>query len=102
MASKSVLKNKNRRPNRAVISLVLLIGAVLSAIAVVTSVHTNRLLFAELQRLRQSADASRIEWGKLLLEQSSYGAFSRIERLAYRKLLMKTPESDEVVMVGNE
>jgi cell division protein FtsL len=77
----------------------LLIIVVTSAIAVINSVHNTRQLFAELQQLRHGADDSRVQWGKLLLEQSSYAAYSRIEQLANQKLLMKTPATNEVVMV---
>ena len=77
----------------------LLIAVVTSAISVVGSVHTTRQLFAELQQLRHGADDSRVQWGKLLLEQSSYAAYSRIEQLANQKLLMKNPATNEVVMV---
>ena len=85
---------------RALCFVGLVFSVLWSAIVVVESVHSNRLLFAELQRLHQAADESRVEWGKLLLEQSSYAAYSRIENLANRQLKMKAPSVNEIVMVG--
>jgi cell division protein FtsL len=42
-----------------------------------------------------------VEWGKLLLEQSALGSFSRVERVAIEKLGMRVPSADEIIMVDH-
>ncbi len=78
----------------------LLIEAVfLSALAVIDARHENRLLFAQLQQLRQQRDQINIEWGQLLLEQSTWSTHARIEQMATQKLDMEMPMHPEIVVV---
>jgi len=78
----------------------LLIAAVfLSALAVIDARHENRLLFAQLQQLRQQRDQINIEWGQLLLEQSTWSTHARIEQMATQKLGMEMPMHPEIVVV---
>ncbi len=78
----------------------LLIAAVfLSALAVIDARHENRLLFAQLQQLRQQRDQINIEWGQLLLEQSTWSTHARIEQMATQKLDMEMPMHPEIVVV---
>lgn len=72
---------------------------VVSAVAVSYSVHEARRLTAETQQLRTEQDRLKTEWGQLLLERSTWGAYGRVERLAREELDMKIPEGDERVMV---
>ena len=39
------------------------------------------------------------EWGRLVLEQSTWTAYSRIERIATEQLGMKVPEPSDVILV---
>lgn len=77
--------------------LVLLVLA--SALAVTYSVHEARRLTARAQALQEEQDRLQTQWGQLLLERSTWGAYGRIERLAREKLNMKVPEGDERVVV---
>jgi len=43
-----------------------------------------------------------VEWGQLLLEQSTLGENSRVEGLAKRKLGMIVPRSENVEMISYE
>lgn len=80
--------------------LALLIAAVfLSALAVIDARHENRMLFAQLQQLRQQRDQINVEWGQLLLEQSTWSTHARIEQVATQKLNMEMPAHPEIVVV---
>ncbi|HET7921967.1 MAG TPA: cell division protein FtsL [Gammaproteobacteria bacterium] len=83
---------------RAVIAL-LLVATLLSAFAVVDARHENRVLFARMQQLRQQRDALNVEWGQLLLEQSTWSTHARIEQMAMGKLHMVLPQQVEIVVV---
>jgi cell division protein FtsL len=82
---------------RAVMAL-LLLAVLLSAFAVIDARHENRVLFAQLQQLRQQRDAQNVEWGQLLLEQSTWSTHARIEQMATQKLDMVLPEHVEIVV----
>lgn len=86
------------------IILVTLLGlAVLSsALGVVYARHQHRELFIQLQALRAERDRLNIEWGKLQLEQSTWGTHVRIERVARKRLHMEPPEFRDIVVVKND
>jgi cell division protein FtsL len=86
-------------PSGSLLLLVLFIAVLVSALAVSYSAHWHRQLlnahFAELS-IRDKAQA---EWGRLILEQSTWTAHNRIESLAASQLQMRIPEPAEVRMV---
>ena len=79
---------------------VLSLAVVLSALAVVYAKFQSRVLFAELQGLSKSQDKMDVEWGQLQLEQSTWAAHGRIERLAHKRLQMVLPETSQIVLVS--
>lgn len=82
------------------LTLVILAALVfLSAAGVVFSKHMSRSLYVELRALQQDRDNMEVEWGKLLLEQSTLATHGRIESVAGQKLGMEIPEIDSVVIV---
>lgn len=81
------------------LNALLLIVAVLSALSVVTSQHKSRRIFAELQHEDAQAKQYKEEYDKLLLEQSTQGMHSRIEREATGTLKMKTPDPQRTRVV---
>lgn len=83
---------------RAMVAL-LVTAVFLSALAVIDARHENRMLFAQLQQLRQQGDQINIEWGQLLLEQSTWSTHARIEQMAAQKLSMEMPQHPEIVVV---
>ncbi len=85
-----------KSPLITILMCVVLLG---SAVAVVYSAHHNRQLFAELKRLQLKRDAYQMEWSQLLLEQSAWSAHGRIEYIAITKLDMKIPESKDFVVI---
>lgn len=70
-----------------------------SCIALVQSSHKGRRMFSELQDLRRDAMAMEEEWGRLLLEQSTWASPDRVQRLAGEELKMQAPNMRQVIMV---
>jgi len=82
------------------VMMALLAAAVLvSAVAVVHSKYRSRLLFAELKQLDRRADRLDIEWNGLLIEHGTWGAPQRIEAEARKRLKMRLPRADEIVII---
>ncbi|MFM1896711.1 MAG: hypothetical protein RLZZ385_1785 [Pseudomonadota bacterium] len=83
--------------------LLLLLSVVLvSGVSVVRVTHEHRSLFNELQQLRGQANQLQVQWGQLLIEQSTFGLEGRIEQKATVELRMVLPALDSIVMVPNE
>lgn len=81
-----------------VMLLVLLLPALcLASIAMVYDTHRNRLLFIELQALRNDADALETEWEMLLLEQSTLANDFQVDHIARERLGMVVPAPDSVI-----
>ena len=78
---------------------VLLVLVVISALAVVYSKHQSRKLFVELTSLQKTRDAMEVEWGQLQLEQSTWAASGRIEKLARQRLHMTQMEYEKIIIV---
>lgn len=72
----------------------------LSALGVVYSSFEARRLVAQHQQLLNMKNAMQVEWGQLLLEQSTWGSYNRVEQLAGAKLKMRVPSPSEIVMVS--
>jgi len=79
--------------------MVALVLVIASSVGVVYSSYETRRLVASHQRLQQENNAMQVEWGQLLLEQSTWGSYNRVERLAGGKLKMRVPAPNEIVMV---
>ena len=77
----------------------LLVSLLVSGLMVVKTTHENRFTFNELQVLREEANQLDVEWGQLLLEQSTFGLDGRIEQKATRELQMRVPRISDIVMV---
>ncbi len=80
-----------------VVVLALLVLA--TALGVVYTTHHSRKLFVELQSLQAVRDELNIQWGRLLLEQSTLATPSRVESIARRKLGMRAPQPEQIVIV---
>lgn len=70
-----------------------------SAFAVVYLKDLNRRLFIQYQSLQQDNEQSRMQWGKLLLEQSAWSTQARVQEIAQTKLGMLYPKPSEITMV---
>lgn len=89
-----------RLPKGSTAMLVLFIAVLLSAVAVAYSAHWNRQLLNTLYSELSVRDKAQAEWGRLLLEQSTWTAHSRIEALASDQLKMRIPDPEEIKMVA--
>jgi len=87
-------------PGGSFLMLLLFVGVLVSAIAVSYSAHWNRQLLNTLYGELNERDKAQAEWGRLILEQSTWTAASRIESLASEQLKMRVPAADEVRMVA--
>jgi cell division protein FtsL len=82
--------------------LTLLSLVLVSGLSVVYLTHRDRVLFNELQKLRDEANELDVQWGQLLIEQSTLGVGGRVEQRATEVLEMRVPEIEKIVMVINE
>ncbi|GJM13111.1 MAG: hypothetical protein DHS20C12_15140 [Pseudohongiella sp.] len=89
--------------NRSSLVLFFALTLVLAAgLSVVATTHENRFAFNELQVLREQANDLEVEWGQLLIEQSTFGVEGRIEQKAFEQLRMEVPDIANIVMVDHE
>ncbi len=75
------------------------LAVILSALSVVYVSHLCRQLYNDLSKLEQEANAFQVEWGRYLLEQSSWASLSRIEQLATGRLQMRVPGAEEIIVI---
>lgn len=80
---------------------VMLLAAVVvsSALAVIYSAHMTRQMYAQLQSLQKEQDDLDSQYEKLLLEQSAWADFARVDQVAREDLGMKEPGSKDLVIV---
>ncbi|NQY27153.1 MAG: cell division protein FtsL [Piscirickettsiaceae bacterium] len=78
----------------------LLIALVLiSSIAVIYTKHSARTEFIVLQKLEKQYDQLNEEWGRLLLEESTWSGPGQIEQQASLRLNMIVPTADVLVVI---
>lgn len=81
------------------VNLLLLLAAVACALSVVGANHQARKLFVELERAQNRMRDLDVEWGQLQLEQSTWAAHARVEKIARSRLGMKTPAPGHTLAV---
>lgn len=64
------------------------------------SQHEARKLYAELEREQEHMRQLETEWGQLQLEQSTWAAHSRVEKMARGDLQMVAPAPGTVLVVA--
>ncbi len=77
----------------------LIVLVVASALGVIYSSYKSRQLFSDLQQQSRETVQLEEEWGRLLLEQSTWASHARIERLAKSKLNMIVPAPEAIIVV---
>jgi cell division protein FtsL len=87
------------RPSLSLL-LVLVLLVVLSALAVSWSVYHTRNLTSRVQALKAEQNQLNVEWGQLQLENSTWGAYVRIQKLAKDQLGMVSPGPAQRVVVS--
>ncbi|MDM1696461.1 cell division protein FtsL [Thiopseudomonas alkaliphila] len=70
-----------------------------TAVSIAQKSHESRKLVKALYDEMKIKDEAQAEWGRLVLEQTTWTAHNRIEALAITDLKMRTPEPGEVIMV---
>ncbi len=89
--------SRNRRaPLFAGAALALLLA---SAFAVIHSTRDCRRLYAELQLLESRQWQLQEEYGRLILEQSTWASHDRVERVAREELGMRPPGLERLRVV---
>ena len=86
----------------AIVVSVLLVAVVASAVAVVRTHHERRSLFIELDEVEARRDRLQVQWGRLQIEQSTWAATDRIERIAAQKLNLHLSRAGATVLVAAE
>ena len=81
---------------------VLLILVSATALGVVNTTYTGRHLLNTLQQLEQQRNLLQVEWGQLLLEQSSLVSQGRVEDMAIAELGMEVPDMQQVVVFKSD
>ncbi len=82
-----------------VLTAVLIVATMGSAIGVIYSKHQTRKIFINLQKIHKKIDELNIEWGQLQLEQSAWSSHGRIEKIARKKLHMTLPKANEILYI---
>ncbi|TVP88470.1 MAG: cell division protein FtsL [Pseudomonadaceae bacterium] len=71
-----------------------------TALGVSYSTHWSRVLLNEMAAEINQREKSQAEWGRLILEQSTWTAHARVEALAGRELDMRVPQATDIIMVA--
>ena len=72
---------------------------VLSSLGVTYSSHQTRNMYRDLQQLEKDHDDLEHKYEKLLLEQSAWADYTRLNELAQEMLQMTAPETSEMVVL---
>lgn len=92
---KSVLK-------QIAIILVLLLSVVFSAFLVINQVFSYRHDYREYNQLLREKDDLNSEWGRLLIEQQTFGATAQIGTRAVTQLRMYSPPASQTVVIATK
>jgi cell division protein FtsL len=84
------------------ITVLLVVCVMSSAIAVIYAKHKNRMLYVAYNQLQQQQDELKVDWGRLQLEQSTWATHGRIENVARKRLGMRNVDYAEVVIVKDD
>ncbi len=80
--------------------LFLFVCNIATAIGVAYASHNSRKHLNELFETTQIRDRAQAEWGRFILEQSTWTAHNRIESLAVQQLGMHIPDPSAIRMVS--
>ena len=78
------------------VNFLLLLSVVACALALVTTQHQAREYYSDLEHEKKVTRELEIEYGRLLLEQSTWMMSARIEEMAIMRLDMIHPTKDNV------
>ncbi len=72
-----------------------------SAFVVVYLKDLNRRTFIQYQDMARANQQAQVDWGKLLLEESTWAAQANVQKVASDRLHMMTPTAKDIVLVTN-
>lgn len=81
---------------RYLLTFVLMIAVLVSALQVVIAQHQSRKLFVEIQEQERIQDELNDLWSRLQLEESTWATDDRVETQARTRLNMIDPGSDSL------
>lgn len=93
------MKTSHNRSGWWALNLGLGLAVLLTAVSVVETSHRCREMYARLQDLQLAQWDMQEQWGRLLLEQSTWASHYRVEQLARRQLKMRLPAIAEMRVV---
>jgi len=85
---------------QAVFMAVLVLMILVSAFATIHSTHACRALYTQLQELESSQWYLQEDYGRLLLEQSTWASHYRVEKVARGDLGMTAPDLEHFKVVS--
>jgi cell division protein FtsL len=80
------------------VMFVLALVVLVQAVGVIYVKQSKRNLHAKLQSMYSSRDKLQEEWSQLLLEQGTWEANARVERVAREQLGMTVPEKVNLIL----
>ncbi len=88
------------RPGQLVVTGLLLIAVVGSALVLIYTTHRNRVLFNEWQQQQRREWALDEDWERLLLEQGTLAGYERVSQSAESRLDMVMPDPAAINVVN--
>ena len=79
--------------------MALFILVLVSAYAVVTVRHENRLAFAHMQALESERSELQSQWSRLMLERATWSSREFLSEQSIERLDMVAPSPDDIVTV---
>lgn len=82
-----------------VINMILVVCVIVSAFALVYLKDRYRRDFIAYQHLLKNTQQLHVDYGKLLLEDSTWASATRVQHLAQKKLNMYIPSADQIQVI---
>lgn len=84
------------------LSMALFILVLVSAYAVVTVRHENRLAFSHMQTLESQRSELQSQWSRLMLERATWSSREILSQQSIERLDMVAPSPDDIVTVRRQ
>jgi len=70
-----------------------------SALAVIYTKYSSRLIFIEIQKQEKALEQYEVEWGQMQLELTMLAEQNRVEEIARDKLKLAMPLHEEIIYI---
>ena len=81
------------------VNLLLVLALLSTAVSIIDTSHRCRQMYSQLQTMESRRWTMQEQWGRLLLEQSTWAGHHRVEQLARKELRMRLPDPAEFTVV---